>query len=149
NSDSQLSEHTADNGAKFISLPLMIGGNTAGILMITGGGSRVAFTEEQQKLLDNIVNQIANALERARLYETLERKVEERTRELVKASKVKDEFIAMVSHELRTPLTCISSVVMLLDAAQLGSIPVAMRRFVKLAQRNCQRLMTIVNDLLD
>jgi signal transduction histidine kinase len=83
------------------------------------------------------------------LHETLEQKIEERTRELVKASKVKDDFLAMVSHELRTPLTSIASVIKLLDSGAFGSLQSSMHNPVKLAQRNCERLMRIVNDLLD
>jgi signal transduction histidine kinase len=83
------------------------------------------------------------------LQETLEQKIEKRTRELVIASKVKDDFLAMVSHELRTPLTSIASVIKLLDNEALGLLPPSVRKPVKLAQRNCERLVRIVDDLLD
>jgi signal transduction histidine kinase len=83
------------------------------------------------------------------LHETLEQKIEERTRELVVASKVKDDFLAMVSHELRTPLTSIGAVVALLAAGSLGSIPAEIAEPLRLAQRNCERLQRLVDDLID
>lgn len=85
----------------------------------------------------------------AALQASLEQKIEERTRELVRANKVKDDFIAMVSHELRTPLTSINAVVALLDGGALGTLSSAMSRTIQLARRNCERLIRIVEDLLD
>jgi two-component system, sensor histidine kinase and response regulator len=42
-----------------------------------------------------------------RYAQELERRVEERTQELQKANRAKDEFLGLVSHELRTPVTVI------------------------------------------
>jgi signal transduction histidine kinase len=83
------------------------------------------------------------------LHDSLERKVEERTQELTKANRVKDEFLATVSHELRTPLTSISGVVALLHSGQLGALPARAGRVVKIAHHNCERLTCLVNDLID
>ncbi len=44
----------------------------------------------------------------------LERRVEERTEELEKANRMKDEFITTLSHELRTPITSITGWVQML-----------------------------------
>lgn len=84
----------------------------------------------------------------AALHETLEQKIQERTRELIIANRVKDDFLAMVSHELRTPLTSINAVVAMLECGALGTMPADARKPIKLARRNCERLMRIVNDLL-
>lgn len=69
--------------------------------------------------------------------------------ELKKVDEAKDEFLAKVSHELRTPLTSIRGATSLLLADKLGVLPPGLRQFVELAQRNSERLMCIVNDLLD
>jgi len=68
--------------------------------------------------------------------------------ELKKLDIAKDEFLATVSHELRTPLTSIRSALAFLDADKQPS-PGNQRRLLELAQRNCARLMRIVDDLLD
>lgn len=60
----------------------------------------------------------------------------------------KNEFIATVSHELRTPLTAIVGCLGLLtgrDAQRLANPT----RLLEMAQANCQRLLRLVNDILD
>lgn len=66
--------------------------------------------------------------------------------DLVRALRVKDEFVAMVSHELRTPLT---SILGYLDLAALDVSPKDPRRgYLEVVQRNARRLLRLVNDLL-
>jgi signal transduction histidine kinase/HAMP domain-containing protein len=63
--------------------------------------------------------------------------------------RLKDEFISVVSHELRTPLTSIrGSVQLVLDdpAAVPGD---ENRQLLNIALSNCERLIRIINDILD
>jgi signal transduction histidine kinase len=130
-------------------IPLMFDATPVGVLNLLGGDPGGVFFAEGRQTLVNIGNQISNALRRADIYESLERKVEERTRELVKVAKVKDDFLAMVSHELRTPLTSINAVIALLAAEKIGPVSTAMHKPIMLAHSNCRRLMKLVDDLLD
>ena len=61
----------------------------------------------------------------------------------------KSEFISVVSHELRTPLTSIRASLGLLEAGVLGTLHEKALNIVKVASRNCLRLITLVNDILD
>lgn len=66
--------------------------------------------------------------------------------DLMRASQVKDEFVASVSHELRTPLTAVLGYVeMLLDREDL---PEGVDAQLEVVQRNAQRLEVLVSDLL-
>jgi PAS domain S-box-containing protein len=62
---------------------------------------------------------------------------------------MKDEFVATVSHELRTPLTSIAGALGLLAGGIGGALPDSTLRLLKIAQANCQRLVRLVNDILD
>jgi signal transduction histidine kinase len=63
--------------------------------------------------------------------------------------RLKDEFVSTVSHELRTPLTSISGSLGLLMGNEAGKLPPSMGRLLAIAHNNCQRLVRLVNDILD
>jgi signal transduction histidine kinase/HAMP domain-containing protein len=63
------------------------------------------------------------------------------------AERAKDEFFALVSHELRTPLTAILGYVELM-LGEDGHAPEDARRHLEIVERNAQRLMRLVGDLL-
>ena len=68
--------------------------------------------------------------------------------ELMRALRVKDDFIALVSHELRTPLTSIVGYVdIALDDGDL--LDPVLRRQLEVVARNARRLERLVDDLLD
>jgi signal transduction histidine kinase len=63
--------------------------------------------------------------------------------------RLKDEFVSTVSHELRTPLTSITGSLGLLMGNAVGNLPDSARRLVAIAHTNSQRLVRLVNDILD
>lgn len=63
--------------------------------------------------------------------------------------RMKTEFVSTVSHELRTPLTSIAGSLGLLSAGAAGRLPERASRLVDIAYNNCQRLVRLINDILD
>jgi signal transduction histidine kinase len=63
--------------------------------------------------------------------------------------RLKDEFVSTVSHELRTPLTSIAGSLGLLMGNAAGKLPDAAVRLLAIAHTNSQRLVRLVNDILD
>jgi PAS domain S-box-containing protein len=63
--------------------------------------------------------------------------------------RMKSEFIATVSHELRTPLTSIRGALGLIENGVLGKLPEKAQTMVRIAHHNSQRLVHIINDILD
>jgi signal transduction histidine kinase len=63
--------------------------------------------------------------------------------------RLKTEFVATVSHELRTPLTSISGALGLLINDAGGTLPVQAKRLLTIAHANSQRLVRLVNNILD
>jgi PAS domain S-box-containing protein len=63
--------------------------------------------------------------------------------------RLKTEFVATVSHELRTPLTSIAAAIGLLGGNAGEQLPAPAMRLLKIAQSNSQRLVRLVNSILD
>lgn len=63
--------------------------------------------------------------------------------------RVKTEFIATVSHELRTPLTSIRGSLGLVVGAMSKDLPTNVLRLLTIAHKNCERLIFLINDILD
>lgn len=67
----------------------------------------------------------------------------------VQTERAKAEFVATVSHELRTPLTSIKGALGLLSSGAMGPLSEAAGGILTMAQRNTERLILLINDLLD
>src|SRR6185312_4645178 len=63
--------------------------------------------------------------------------------------RMKDEFISTVSHELRTPLTSLRASLGLISSGALDKRPEKQKQMVDMAIGNCDRLVRLVNDILD
>jgi PAS domain S-box-containing protein len=63
--------------------------------------------------------------------------------------RMKDEFVSVVSHELRTPLTALRGSLGLLASGRFDDLPDKRARMLELATSNTDRLIRLVNDILD
>jgi signal transduction histidine kinase len=147
----------------FAMAPILSKEGNQGFFFVGTENVAVAITEGDKELITILSNQIGQALENARLFEKtwrtqqeLEKKVEERTRELSivlgevrKVSKRKTDFISSVSHELRTPLTSIKGYAAILLEEKLGVLPPAVKERLEKINRHSDELVHMVNDLLD
>lgn len=66
-----------------------------------------------------------------------------------KIDRIKDEFISIVSHELRTPLTAIRGSLGILETGVLNNRPEKSQYMLQVAVKNSDRLVRLVNDILD
>jgi signal transduction histidine kinase len=79
--------------------------------------------------------------------ESVQRLLAEQNDQLRELDRLKDEFVSLVSHELRTPLTSIRGYVELLLEEE-GQLDDDQRRFLEIVNRNSERLLALVADLL-
>ena len=86
----------------------------------------------------------------------LERRVAERTSELVaanaelaRAARLKDEFLASMSHELRTPLNGILTMSESLQEQVYGSLNAGQGRAIRDIEECGRHLLALINDILD
>ena len=70
------------------------------------------------------------------------------TRQL-EAERMKKEFTSTLSHELRTPLTSIIGSLQLINSGVLGDLAKDVAELTAVAERNGQRLLDLINDILD
>ena len=134
----------------------------AGFVLFGRTGS-VANPKADEELVAILTNQLAIAVENSALYEKtwnaqreLERKVQERTRELAEANaglvrlnKAKSDFVSAVSHELRTPLAAIKGYAALLNSGQFGSLDKPAAERVAKIEKHADLLAQYINNLLD
>jgi signal transduction histidine kinase len=66
----------------------------------------------------------------------------------VEVARMKDEFVGMISHELRTPLSAIIGFLDLLQNDPAQPLTDDQQEFVGIIERNAQRLLNLVGDLL-
>jgi PAS domain S-box-containing protein len=69
--------------------------------------------------------------------------------ELKKIERMKNEFISTVSHELRTPLTSIVGSLGLVRNGAAGALPEKALAMIDIAYNNSDRLVRLINDMLD
>lgn len=65
------------------------------------------------------------------------------------AERAKNEFVSTVSHELRTPLTSMKGALKIASSGMVGEVPEKMQDLLGMAARNTDRLVTLINDILD
>lgn len=63
--------------------------------------------------------------------------------------RIKSEFVSTVSHELRTPLTSIRGSLGLIVGMMAGNLPDKLFGLIDTAHKNTERLISLVNDILD
>ena len=114
-------------------------------------GRREPFTDEEVRLLTAISDIAASALHRARVLETLEQRVQERTAKLENMNerlkdldRLKSKFVSDVSHELRTPVTNLG---MYLDLLQRGD-PEKREKYFQILKQQVERLSNLVESTL-
>jgi signal transduction histidine kinase len=65
------------------------------------------------------------------------------------AERMKKEFTSTLSHELRTPLTSIIGSLQLINSGVMGEVDKEVGELTMVAERNGQRLLDLINDILD
>ena len=112
--------------------------------LIVGISPRREFDDRYRGFFDLVANQVATAIANADAYEAERRRAEA----LAELDRAKTDFFSNVSHEFRTPLTLTLAPLEETLANPAGPVP-SDREQLETAYRNSQRLLKLVNTLLD
>lgn len=121
------------------------------------------YNKKDYRVMEIIADELAIAIQNALHFEeiqqfniTLQKKVDDATRELKKANEklialdqTKDDFISMASHQLRTPLTSVKGYVSMVMEGDVGKITKQQHKLLDQAFLSSQRMVYLIADLLN
>jgi signal transduction histidine kinase len=158
---------------RFIVVPLVAGQRVIGVASADNKPTRRPITPVNVELFTLVCQQLATALEEARLYvegRAREQEVAERNRELTAAleqnarllhelerksaelevaGRHKSQFLANMSHELRTPLNAVIGFSEVLLEQIFGSLNAKQREYLGDIWASGRHLLSLINDILD
>lgn len=141
------------NPSSSLCIPITNQAKLVAIVYLENKNIEHAFSDKQITLLKAIAAQAAVSLSNAYLYSTLEKRINERTKELnearlsaVKANQSKSNFLANMSHEIRTPMNGVIGLSQLLLKTKLDG---KQKNYAKKTLESANSLLTIINDILD
>ena len=129
------------SGPSLVIVPVVVDGRPTGVLCCRAAHP-VVFSDEDQRFLAAIADQVAVALEHTRL-----RRQAAEIEAIEQLNRLKSEFISAVSHELRSPLTPIVAYAELLTVRTFP--PDMIQQMAAEIHRQTLHLQRLVDDLLD
>ena len=121
--------------------PLLNQGQVIGTLSF-GSRTKPAFAEDELSLMKAVADDVAIAMQRLRLLESLERNAHAAEA----ANIAKSQFLANMSHELRTPMNAIMGMT---DLALGEDLSPNTRDYLQTAKQSADSLLELLNEILD
>ncbi len=118
----------------YLALPLLRDTRPIGVLYLVSEGK--PFRQNKRELVTRIADNIAIAIENARLYEALRQ-----------ANLTKSGFVTAMSHALRTPMACALGYSDMLQTGMAGELAPQQQEFVENITGSINRIIAIVDDL--
>jgi signal transduction histidine kinase len=141
-----------------VALPLQTGSRVLGAVTFyfADAGAR---QKESRAIMRLVADQMAATAEKASLIDQLRRtnaaltetnaELERQYAAVVEARRAKDEFLANISHELRTPLTSVLGYISILQEELSGPLTEGQRQDLHHVKRSSERLLELIEDLLE
>ncbi|GAB4440122.1 MAG: hypothetical protein Kow00120_08160 [Anaerolineae bacterium] len=135
-------------------LPFIVQGQVIGVLTV-GSRQPAAYAEDELPILTAIADQLALAVQNARLFAQvqrhaaeLEERVRDRTAQLEAANKELESFAYTVSHDLRAPLRAIDGFSRILIEEHGPQLHEEAQHYLQRVRENAQRMGDLIDHLL-
>jgi signal transduction histidine kinase len=135
----------------FLGVPLVVDGHVTGLLAVVRPSDQPC-TEEDEWLLSAVADQVAVALENARLQEEVRREREVRTRAVTgadEAEEASERALATLSHDIRSPLNAIDSYAELIEMEIFGPVSDRQREALGRIRLSGRHLLAVLENVLE
>ncbi len=116
---------------------------------VTFNNKKYTISTQATQLTDLLLSVFENIIQQKLKYEEAHKKLLSALDKEKESEKLKDDFISVASHEIRTPLTSIIGALRIIEEYLHDIIPPQISKYVDIAYRNSERLMHVINDILD
>ncbi len=140
----QLQPGNGDPAKSELAVPLVLRGEVIGALGIKREGE-ADWTSEEEAIVSTVADQVARALESARLTEEQAKTIGQ----LKEVDRLKTGFLTSMSHELRTPLNSIIGFADILLQGIDGPLEDNAITDIKAIHGSGKHLLALINDILD
>jgi signal transduction histidine kinase len=133
----------------FVVVPIRARQTVIGTLSLLRSGPDRGYTAEDLTMMQDVADRAGLAIENARLYGDLERRVLERTKELEAVNKELEAFSYSVAHDLSAPLRAIKGFADILVEDQGPRLDEQGRSYLGRIRNAGQRMSELIDDLLE
>jgi signal transduction histidine kinase len=137
------------NVHSFVVVPIRARQAIIGTLSLFRSGPDRGYTAEDLTMMQDVADRAGLAIENARLYGELERRVQQRTTELQAANKELEAFSYSVAHDLSAPLRAMRGFAEALLEEQGGQLDERGRAYLDRIHKASQRMSALIDKLLD
>lgn len=133
-----------------IAIPLRLKEEIVATLFLSSNQEH-EFSEEEKSLLHTLANQAALAIEKVRLYESLQKSyedLEEAYNQLRRLDQTKSEFMQNITHEIRAPLTFVSAYIELLRDGGMGHLSQEQQMAIDTVAAKVHLISRLMNDII-
>ena len=144
-------------------VPMTSHGNSIGAIYVENRSHKARFDKKDLPPLIIFANQAAVSIENAALNDDLEKRVNDRTKEVqqamsqieeswakeIEANRVRKEWLNNVTHDLRTPLSIANGWLMLLHGNHAGNLVDQQKEWIDNAMDAVNNTSELINDLFD
>jgi|GEM_PF-6620054 len=141
--------HIGKASRSWIGAPMIARNEVIGVMAVQAFDPEIRYSRKHLRLLQLVANQAAPAVENAKAYAVLERRVAERTADLQKSNEALEDFVYTASHDLKAPLRAVLGFSQFLVEDFGSMLPEEGKMYVERMSQNAKRMERLIDDLLE